>query len=84
VAEIETRISDEEKVNTTNIDLNEVIKKVRMLVRNVKGMPGNELPVDISLEGFNFSVGQKDKNFRLVFGLDLGVKRKEVKKQTVT
>ncbi len=80
MAEIEKHRSDEEKVNATNIDLNQFIKKVRMMVRNVKGLPGKKLPVDISLEGFNFSVGQKNKNFRLVVGLDLGVKRKESQK----
>jgi len=76
---MQAHTSDEKKSSAINIDVKDLINKVRELARNVKDIQGNELPVDVNVEGFNFSVGKKDKNFRLVVGLDLGVKRKELK-----
>ena len=55
MVEIEAHVSEpkKEEESVTNIDVTEIIDKVRQLVGNVKEMAGK--PVDVKMESFNFN-----------------------------
>lgn len=68
VVEIEVRKSeaDTEKTTSANLDVNEIIGKVRDFVDSIKEMPvGGGQPMAVSVEGFNFSVGKADGEYIL-------------------
>ncbi len=61
----------EEKTVGVNVDVNEIINKVRDFVDSIKetSLGGQRLAVDV--EGFNFSVGSVGGKFGLKLGVDL-------------
>ncbi len=80
VVEIEVRKSEPstEKTETTNLDVNEIINKVRSFVDSVRNMSsgvGGE-PMSVNVEGFNFSVGKTDGTYDLTLRLNLTFKPK--------
>ena len=80
MVEIEVRKSEPrtEKMESTNIDVNEIINKVRSFVDSVRNMSsgaGGE-PMSVSVEGFNFSVGKVNGAYDLTLKLNLAFKPK--------
>ena len=80
MAEIEVRKSGAgtEKASSINLDVNEIINKVRDFVGSVRQMSaGGGQPMAVSLEGFNFSVSKADGEYILGVKLNLVFKPKE-------
>ncbi len=46
------------KEKTTNIDLTEIIAKIRKVVDRIKEMSGKDQPMDVKVDSFNFSVSK--------------------------
>jgi hypothetical protein len=78
MVEIEVRKSeaDTEKVESTNIDINEIISKVRSFVEDVRSMSSKGEPMAVNVEGFNFSVGKAGEEYDLKINLNLSFKPK--------
>ena len=66
-----------ERVESTNIDVNEIITKVRSFIESIKGMSADGKPVAVNVEGFNFSVGKAQGEYDLVLKLNLSFRPKE-------
>ncbi len=78
MVEVEVRKSEPgaERTETTNLDVNEIIGKVRNFVDSVKSMSGSGEPMAVSVEGFNFSVGKVGNEYDLTVKLNLTFKPK--------
>ena len=76
---VETQIRqsepETEKASTTNIDVTEIINKVRDFVDNIREMSGK--PMDVSVDSFNFSVGKMNGELNLSFNTKIAIKPKE-------
>lgn len=79
MVEIEVRKSEAgtERTSSTNLDVNEVINKVRDFVDSIREMSADVQPMAVSVEGFNFSVGKADGEYTLGVKLSLVFKPKE-------
>jgi hypothetical protein len=77
VVEMQIRQSEpeKEKVSTTNIDVAEIIDKVRDFVDNVREISGK--PMNVSVDSFNFSVGKMNGKFSVSFNTKIAIKPKE-------
>ena len=85
MVEIEVRKSEAgtEKASSINLDVNEIINKVRDFVGSVREMSaGGGQPMAVSLEGFNFSVGKAGGEYTLGVKLNLVFKPKESSSNT--
>jgi hypothetical protein len=73
LVEIEERKSeaDSEKTASANLDVNEIIGKVRDLVDSIKETSIGGKRMAINVDGFNFSVGSSGGKFDLKFGVNL-------------
>jgi len=69
---------DTEQTNTINLDVNEIIGKVRNFVDKVRSMSNSGENTTVSVEGFNFSVGKIGKEYNLTMKLNLTFKPKTV------
>ena len=69
------------KVSGTSIDINQIISTVRKVVENAKSPSIAGQDVMISLDGFNFSVGKANRNYKVRVSLDFGVKPKDKKEK---
>ncbi len=80
MAEIEVHKSEPgtEHTDTINLDVNEIIRKVRNFVDKVRSMSSSGENISVSLEGFNFSVGKVGKEYNLTVKLNLTFKPKTV------
>lgn len=78
MVEIEVRKSEPgtERVESTNLDVNEIINKVRSFIDNIKEMSAGGEPMAVSVEGFNFSFGKADDEYDLTLKLNLSFKPK--------
>lgn len=78
MVEIEVRKSEAgtEKVSSTNLDVNAIIGRVRDFVGSVRAMSTGVQPMDVSVEGFNFSVGKANGEYDLTLKLNLVFKPK--------
>ncbi len=65
-----------EQTETTNLDVNEIIGKVRNFVDSVRSMSSSGEPMAVSVEGFNFSVGKVGSEYDLTVKLNLTFKPK--------
>lgn len=65
-----------EKVESTTLDINEIIGKVRTFIDSVKSMQTNGEPMAVSVDGFNFSVGKTQGEYDLTLKLNLSFKPK--------
>jgi len=76
VVEMQIRQSEPEKeeASTTNIDITEIIDKVRDFVDNIREMSGK--PMDVSVDSFNFSVGKMNGELNLSFNTKIAIKPK--------
>ncbi|MCW4003419.1 MAG: hypothetical protein NWE95_05860 [Candidatus Bathyarchaeota archaeon] len=66
--------STEEETQTTTLDINEMINRVRDFVNSIKNMYGNGQPMDITVEAFNFSIGKTGTEYELSVKLNLTFK----------
>ncbi len=78
MVEIEVRKSEPStgETETTNLDVNEIINKVRGFVENVRNMGSSGEPMAVSVEGFNFSVSKAAGEYDLALKLNLIIKPK--------
>ncbi len=76
MVEIEVHKSEADQTEKTNLDVNEIISKVRGFVDSVRQMPPNGEPMSISVDKFNFSVGKVDDTYDLTVKLNLTFKPK--------
>jgi hypothetical protein len=65
-----------EKTESANLDVNEIIGKVRTFIDNIKEMRTSGEPMETSVEGFNFSVAKEDGGYDLTLKLKLELKPK--------
>ena len=65
---------EKEEASTTNIDITEIIDKVRDFVDNIREMSGK--PMDVSVDSFNFSVGKMNGELNLSFNTKIAIKPK--------
>ncbi len=76
---VETQIRqskpEKEKVSTKNIDVTEIINKVRRLVDNIREVSGK--PMNVSVDSFNFSVSKKNGELNLSLNTKIAIKPKE-------
>ncbi len=61
---------------TTNIDVNDIINKVRGFVENIRTMGSSGEPMTVSIEGFNFAVSKEAGEYDLALKLNLLIKPK--------
>jgi hypothetical protein len=78
VVKIEIRKSEPgtELTDTTNLDVNEIIGKVRNFVDSIRSMNSNGEPMAVSVESFNFSVAKVANEYDLAVKLNLSFKPK--------
>ena len=78
MVEIEVRKSETptEKAESANLDVNEIIGKVRMSIDNIKEMRSSGEPMAVSVEGFNFAVDKMEGEYDLTLKLNLAFKPK--------
>jgi len=78
VVEIEVRKSETptEKAESANLDVNEIISKVRTFIDNIKEMRSSGEPMETRVEGFNFSVAKEGGEYDLTLKLNLAFKPK--------
>jgi len=78
VVEIEVRKSETgtEKASSTNLDVNEIIGKVRDFVGSIREMSPSGQPMSVSVEGFNVSVGKANGEYEFSLKLSLVFKPK--------
>jgi hypothetical protein len=60
-----------EKVASANVDVNELISKVRDFVDSIKEMSMGGQRVAVNVDGFNFSVGKADGKYDLSLNVNL-------------
>ena len=79
MVEIEVRKSEAgtEKVSSSILDVNAIIGRVRDFVGSVRELSAGGQPMDVSVEGFNFSVGKAGGEYDLTLKLNLAFKPKE-------
>ena len=63
-----------EQTSTTNIDIGDVINKVKDFVDNIKGM--TDQPVDVNVDSFDFTLAKKEGEYTLSFDTKIVVKPK--------
>ncbi len=78
MVEIEVRKTEpgSTQTETTSLDVNEIIGKVRGFVDSMKSMSSSGEPMAVSVEGFNFSVGKVGGEYDLTMKLNLSFKPK--------
>ncbi len=79
MVEIEVRKSETgtEKAESANLDVNEIIGKVRTFVDSIKEMRSNGEPMAVSVEGFNFAVDKIEGGYDLTLKVNLAFKPKK-------
>jgi hypothetical protein len=78
VVEIEVRKTEPDRVtaDTTNLNVNEIIGKIRTFVDSIRDMSANGEPMTVSLEGFNVNVGKEHDEYEFALKLSLVFKPK--------
>jgi hypothetical protein len=78
LVEIEVRRAEiaTQPAESTNLDVNEIIGKVRTFVDSMKEMSANGEPMAVSVEAFNGSLGEKHGEYEFAMKLSLVFKPK--------
>ena len=77
VVEIEVRKSEAgTRTESTNLDVNEIVGKIRTFVDSIRDMSANGEPMKVSVEGFNVSVGKDHDEYEFALKLSLVFKPK--------
>jgi hypothetical protein len=80
LVEIEVRKTEPETqtVAKTNLDINEIMRRVRDFVGSIREMStSKDEAMMVSLDAFNFSIGKKGDMYDLSIKLNLGFKPKQ-------
>jgi hypothetical protein len=73
--QIKSKEPGTEETSTTNIDIGEIISKVRDFVDNMKGMGGE--PMDVKVDSFDFSLAKKEGEYTVTFNTKIAIKPKD-------
>ena len=78
MVEIEVRKAETgtQAAESTNLDVNEIIGKVRTFVDSIKEMSANGEPMTVSVEAFNVSLGKEHGEYEFAMKLSLVFKPK--------
>lgn len=78
MVEIEVHKSETatEKASSANLDVNEIIGKIRTFVDSIKEMSAGGEPMAVSVEGFNFSIAKERGEYDLTLKVNLAFKPK--------
>ena len=78
MVEIEVRKAQPGTTSTesTSLDINEIIGKVRGFVDSIREMSSEGEPMKVSLEGFNVTVGKDHDDYEFALKLSLVIKPK--------
>ncbi len=78
MVEIEVRKSETptEQATSTNLDINEIIGKVREFVGGIREMSAGGEPMTVSVEGFNVAVSKEHDEYEFALKLNLVFKPK--------
>ena len=85
MAEIDVNKTEPEdnKTSTANLDITEIIGKVRDLVGNIQEISRGE-PMSVTVEGFNVSVSKEHGEYEFALKLNLVLKPKAIVKESST
>ncbi len=87
LVDVEVKVGKSEdgsvKVSSGNFDVTEVIGKVRTFVDGLKTVSVGGQKLAVSVDGFEFSVGQAEGKFDLRVGVSLGFTPKAPDKKSV-
>jgi hypothetical protein len=64
------------KEKTTNIDLTEIIAKIRQVMDRIKEISGKGQPMDVKFDSFNFSVSNFGGEYTLTLNSKIAIKPK--------
>jgi hypothetical protein len=80
VVEFEVRKADPEteKTTSTNLDINEIIGKVRTFVDGIRDMSSENEPMSVNVEGFNVAVSKEHGEYEFTLKLNLLLKPKTI------
>jgi hypothetical protein len=76
--EVHKSETDTEKVESSSLDVNEIIGKVRSFVDSIRDMSPSGEPMKVTVEGFNFSLSKSNGQYDLSVKLNLSFKPKAV------
>lgn len=78
MVEIEVRKAEPgtTKTESTNLDVNEIIGKVRTFVDSIREMSTGGEPMTVNVEGFNVSLGKDHGEYEFALKLNLVFKPK--------
>lgn len=62
------------QTETTSLNVNEIIGKIRSFVDTIKTLQGNEEPMKVTVEGFNVTVGKEHDEYEFALKLNLTLK----------
>ncbi len=74
--EIHKTPSGTQSTESTSLDINDIIGKVRGFIDSVKSMSSEGEPMKVSLEGFNVTVGKDHDEYEFALKLSLVFKPK--------
>ncbi len=79
MVEMEIRQSkpETETVTTTNIDINQIIGKIREFIESIRGMSGDGKPMTVRVDSFNFAVDKDKEEYTVTFRSKLAITPKE-------
>jgi hypothetical protein len=80
VVEIEVRKAEPgtDQTTSTNLDINEIIGKVRSFVDGIRDMSSDNEPMSVSVEGFNVAVSKEHGEYEFALKLNLAFRPKTI------
>lgn len=75
--EIRQSKPESETVTTTNIDINQIISRIREFIYSIKGMSGDGKPITIRVDSLNFAVDKDKGEYTVTFRSKLAIAPKE-------
>jgi len=75
VVEIEVRKEEPpKKTQTVEIDINELVSKVRGFIDTIKSMQENDKPMKVTVEGFNIALAKEHDKYEFTLKLNITLK----------
>jgi hypothetical protein len=80
VVEIDVRKAEPgtDETTNTNLDINEIIGKVRNFVDGIRDMSSGNEPMSVNVEGFNVAVSKEHGEYEFALKLNLVLKPKTI------
>lgn len=72
--EIHKAPPETEEIETTSIDINEIVGKVRSFIDTIRTMQSNGEPLKATVEGFNVTIGKEHDEYEFALKLKLILK----------